>query len=203
MQKSPRNRFCEPETRKDSPAPKTEAVVQPVAINAAIWSNGQHESQPCESPAPLPIHLSLTERTSPVSVSRESNEQSQKGMSLARDGRLLSHNPYQLLDYVVPSTPADLTRFIRRNSTLSIKRCWRTLANARCVCSRFVLGVPQYAWKVFESFLPWPELNVWCNKVARGFLTLSNLHRCRKGTKFATKIYSATRKLPSRRLMVH
>jgi hypothetical protein len=35
-----------------------------------------------------------------MSVSRESNVQSRKGMFSARDGRLLSHNPYQPLDYV-------------------------------------------------------------------------------------------------------
>ena len=34
-------------------------------------------------------------------------------------------------------------------------------------------------------------------------VTSRNLHTCRKGTKFATKTYSATRKLPSRRLILH
>ena len=33
-----------PRHENDNPALETEAVVQPVAINAPIWSNGQHES---------------------------------------------------------------------------------------------------------------------------------------------------------------
>jgi len=32
-------------TRDDSAVLKTKAVVQPVAINAPIWSNGEYESQ--------------------------------------------------------------------------------------------------------------------------------------------------------------
>jgi len=77
---------------------KAEAVVQPIAISAPIWSDAQHESQLCEPPALLPIHLSMTVGTSPMFVSRETKEQSREGMSSVR--RLLLHNPYQPLDYV-------------------------------------------------------------------------------------------------------
>jgi hypothetical protein len=128
--------------------------VLPVAINAPIWSNGQHESQFCDSPPLLPVHLSLTVRTSPVSVSRESKEQFRRGMSSASDGRLLSHYPYQLLNYVEALYSGRLSSINRTNFTLSrSKRCFRSsLAKSRN--RRFTLTIASVSFITATSDVP-------------------------------------------------
>jgi len=59
-----------------------------------------------------------------VSVSCESEQQSRKDMSAARDGPLLSHNPYKLLDYVFVLYSGRLNSISSTNSTFSSKRCF-------------------------------------------------------------------------------
>jgi hypothetical protein len=54
----------------DSAILKTKAVVQPVAIDAPIWSNSDYKSQLCEPLSLLPIHFPVTVGTSPMVVSR-------------------------------------------------------------------------------------------------------------------------------------
>ncbi len=67
-----------------------------------------------------------------MSVSRESKEQARMCTSSASDGRILSHNLYQLLDYLGAFFSGRLNSIIRMNFTISNKRCFSSsLAKSR------------------------------------------------------------------------